>query len=165
MLSQLPCLGRVVDFQSLCQLALRVAARTSRTAIRFRACSELSMTRTTRSASGYDLQHALDPPGPILARTPLARLHMAAAGQRLHFHEDLRDPVAHVLMLDSLRLAGQRPAKKTPALLRSTACWSHPCRRPDDGGRTDGHRPSLTSSMRATNAALPRGGIRQYFFR
>ena len=31
---------------------------------------------------------------------------MAAAGQRLHFHEDLRDPVAHVLMLDPLRLAG-----------------------------------------------------------
>ena len=43
------------------------------------------------------LQHALDPPGPILSRAPLGRLHMVAAGQWLHLQEDLRDPVGMIV--------------------------------------------------------------------
>ncbi len=120
------------------------------------------MTRTTRSASGYRLS-GFDPAGPILARAPLARLHMAAAGQRLHLQEDLRDPVAHVLVLDPLRLArlhGQRLPHVADQLLVGLIHADH---RPTGMVGTGIDFQNVLHA--GYECGAPRGGIRQYFFR
>ena len=76
------------------------------------------------------------------------------AGQRLHFHEDLRDPVAHVLMLDSLRLAGLDRQRLTHFSDQLLVGLIHA----DD--RTTG----VVGTGIAAKCGVPRGGIRQYFF-
>ena len=156
MLSQnCPCFRRVVDFQSLCQLAERVeAGRRSRTAIRPLRVQVAPSTRTTRSAwkgiASPTSNRSLDPPGPILSRAPLGRLHMAAAGRQW-----LPGPGAGSSCATPLRTyscstrsgwpGNPRPAKAPAALRGRSTAWGlgrRPCARPPSttGVVRDGQR-------------------------
>ncbi len=61
----------------------------------------LSRMRRTWTACGYHVEHAFDPPRPILSRSMLGGRYVAFAGQRLHLEEDLSDAVAHVFVIHS----------------------------------------------------------------
>ena len=49
------------------------------------------------------VEHALDPPRPVLSRSMLSGLYVAFAGQRFHFKKDLDNSVADVFMVHPCR--------------------------------------------------------------
>jgi hypothetical protein len=52
------------------------------------------------------VEHGLDEVGPVLPRAPLGHCGVAATGQRLDFHEQCGDAMAHVFVVDDLAMAG-----------------------------------------------------------
>ena len=158
-------LRRVVDFQSLCQLAERVEARRSRTAIRFRACSGCPRPGPPARPPGIASPTCPRSTGPnpvaCAARSPphgSGRSVAPPAGRSAR----PRCAHTHARLAPAGRAADrQRLPHFSDQLLVGLVHADH---RTTGVVRT-GIGRSKTSSMQATNAALPRGGIRQYFFR
>ena len=132
-------LRRVVDFQSLCQLASvsRLVGRVQRfDSVRVQVVQRpgpparppgIASPTCPRSTGPNPVACAARPPPHGSGRSVAPPPGRSARPRCAHTHARLAP-------------AGRARPAKAPALLRSTACWSRPCRPPDDGGRTDGHR-------------------------
>ena len=104
------------------------------------------------------IEHAFDEVGPVPAGALGAQFDMTAAGQRFDFDEDRGHAVTNVFVIEDVAGMG--------AATSPTSCLF------DSSMHTTGSRGSYgkaytasTSSMLATKAALPSGGIFQYLLR